>query len=287
MCTTIPRSHSPNVQLKWHNLRRHPREPGALRSNLEAGLAADAVMETDIRLTRDGHWICLHNPTLDEETTGTGPVAEQSADRLRLLQTRTPAGVPSGIAPTFLEDLLETVRAYPASAAELQLDLKVSATEIDDGVLARFSDLVGPVRSRLSVSGTDVGALARIREALPELPITLSPSARLGGARDATVFESRMRAELARLDGPSMIWVNHRVLQAAYRARFDLVGFAHREGVAVDTGTIDVGGSGWRSALVLALQAKVDRITTNSPCDVAAQVARWAEGRPRKAALAS
>ncbi len=287
MCTTIPRSHGPHVQLKWHNLRRHRTEPGALRSNLEVGLATGAVMEADLRVTRDGHWVCLHDAMLDEETTGHGPVIEYDADQLRRLQTRTPAGAISGFAPLFLEDLAELIEERPATSAEVQLDLHVSEQEISDVALGRLARLVAPLQTSFSLSGTDAGALTRVRDTVPELPITLSSSERLGGARDAALFESRMRTELAQLDGLALIWVNHRVLQAAYRARFDLVGFAHQFGVGVDTGTIDFGAAGWRAALVLALQAKVDRITSNTPCEIAAQAERWTEGSQRTALAAS
>lgn len=278
MCTTIPRSHGPEVQLKWHRLRRHANEAPMSRENLEAGLEAGAVMEADIHLTRDGHWVCLHDELLDEETTGTGPLAEHSADELRRLSMRTPAGAATGQAPLFLDDLVEYARRWSLSSAELQLDVKAPAEQIDNDVLDRFADQVGPYRASFSLSGADATALSQLRLAVPGLPVTLSSSGRLGGARDAAVFQSRMESLLNQLDGLDLIWVNHRVLQAAYRTRFDLVGFARQRGVAVDAGTIDIGAVGWRAALVLALQAKVDRITSNTPCAVAEQVERWVNG---------
>lgn len=281
MCTTIPRSHGQLVQLKWHKLHRHAGEPAMLRTNLEAGFQAGAVMEADIRLTRDGQWVCLHDELLDEETSGSGSVSDYTAAELSRMFMRSSSGGVSDVPLMFLDELVEVARNWSLSSAEVQLDLKAEASEIDDAILARFADQIGPVRSSFSLSGSDVEALTRLRQAAPGLPVTLSSSGRLGGARDAVVFESRMESVLSLLDGASMVWVNHSVLQAAYRTRFDLVGFARRRGIGVDTGTIDVGAPGWRGALVLALQANVSRITTNTPCEVAEQVARWT-GAPRQ-----
>ena len=92
MCTIIPRSHGPSIQLKWHSLRRHASDPAMLRANLEAGLATGAVMEADIHLTRDGQWVCIHDETLYRETTGHGAVREYLADDLRGLTMRSPTG---------------------------------------------------------------------------------------------------------------------------------------------------------------------------------------------------
>jgi len=272
MCTSILGRDGRPIQLKWHSLRRYTGDAPIARANLEAGFEGDAVMEVDLRLTRDGHWVALHNDTLDEETSGTGGVAQQDRSDLQSLRMRTPSGRDTGEPLVFLEELVEAAHRWSLSRAELQLDMKVTAEELSDAVLDRFAREVGPLRASFSLSGTDPEALARLRSAVPGIPVTLSCSRQLGGARDQHQFEGRVAAALARLDSASMIWVNHRVLQAAYRTGFDLVGFTHQRGVRVDTGTIDVGAPGWLAGLLLAVQAGVDRITTNSPCDLQEQV---------------
>ena len=45
-------------------------------------LGADHL-ETDLRLTADGHVICFHDPTVDRTTEGTGPVSSFPLDDLR------------------------------------------------------------------------------------------------------------------------------------------------------------------------------------------------------------
>jgi glycerophosphoryl diester phosphodiesterase len=54
-----------------------------LPSLLEAvGLGVDAV-EFDVHVSRDGHLVVMHDPTLDRTTDERGPVANRTADELR------------------------------------------------------------------------------------------------------------------------------------------------------------------------------------------------------------
>jgi hypothetical protein len=111
---------------------------------------------------------------------------------------------------------------------------------------------------------------------VPSLGVTASCSKQLWAAKTASEFERHLEAVLSESDGVELIWINHRVLEAAYRTDFDLVGSAHERGVGVDTGTIDAGAEGGEAAIELALSAGVDRITTNSPCALAAGTSKQA-----------
>ncbi len=42
-------------------------------------------VETDVRMTRDGHLVCIHDATLDRTTNGTGPVNEMDLADIRQL----------------------------------------------------------------------------------------------------------------------------------------------------------------------------------------------------------
>jgi hypothetical protein len=200
---------------------------------------------------------------------------------------RAPDGRVSVAPPLFLDDLVEAARRWSLSTAELQLDLKVPAEAITNAILDQFARDIGPVRSLFSLSGTDPRALRRLRSAVPSLGVTASCSKRLWGADTASEFERRLEAVLADSDGVELIWVNHRVLQAATGAGFDLVRSAHERGVGVDTGTIDAGGEHSEAAMDLALSAGVDRITTNSPCALAARVSEQAPAAVRSTVAAS
>ena len=74
------------------------------RSRLSAGepgggLARGAALEVDVVLTADGHAVCLHDLSLDSETTGKGLVAEASRAEIERLQQRGHDGTPLPSAP--------------------------------------------------------------------------------------------------------------------------------------------------------------------------------------------
>lgn len=51
---------------------------------------ADGV-ECDVRLTRDGHLVCVHDRTVDRTSSGTGLVSELTLDELKALDFGTAA----------------------------------------------------------------------------------------------------------------------------------------------------------------------------------------------------
>ena len=83
-------------------------------------LELDAV-ELDVRLTRDGHPVLLHDERLDRTTGGSGPVAEHDLSELRSLD----AG--GGQPPPTLSVALDLLRG---SDLAIQIELKGSGTEV-------------------------------------------------------------------------------------------------------------------------------------------------------------
>ncbi len=85
-------------------------------------------LETDIRITKDGELILLHDPTLDRTTTGAGLAAEQTLAQIRALD----AGVKKdpafeGVKVPLLAELFELVKDHPT--VTLDLELKEYPTE--------------------------------------------------------------------------------------------------------------------------------------------------------------
>jgi len=62
----------------------------AQENSLAAFALASALglryLETDIRMTRDGHLVCFHDATLERVTSATGPVRSRSLRELRALR---------------------------------------------------------------------------------------------------------------------------------------------------------------------------------------------------------
>lgn len=88
--------------------------PNSLAAFRKAGEAGFWAIETDIRKTRDGRYVCIHDASVDGMFDGSGAVSEQSFDVLRRLSYggawRGP-GRDFGPMPS-LEEYLEVCRDY-------------------------------------------------------------------------------------------------------------------------------------------------------------------------------
>lgn len=82
------------------------------RAALEVGV--DQI-ETDVRLSKDGELVLIHDSTLDRTTNGTGPVCEKTLVELKQLDAGNGAKI-----PTLLE-LMELVKDHPTITLDLEL----------------------------------------------------------------------------------------------------------------------------------------------------------------------
>ena len=117
---------------------------------------ADAI-ELDLRVSRDGRLIVMHDPTVDRTTDGTGPVSGMSLAELQSLD----AGLGERI-PTF-EEVLETT------------DLPIHAELKEAGTVEPLAKLVWRqgMMERITVISFDLETLLRVRISLPDLPVGL------------------------------------------------------------------------------------------------------------------
>lgn len=180
-------------------------------------------LETDVRLTRDGRVVVLHDATVDRVTDGTGAVADMDAAQLAELRLRGPDGGLSGEGLPFLDDLL--VR-WP--------DVCWNIDAKDDRVAQPLASLVARlgVLDRVCLGAFDGGRVAALRRRLgPGLCTVCGPLdvARLVG-RCRGVPAGRPRGACAQVPVRS-----HRT--TIVTARF--VEVARRAGVPVIVWTID------------------------------------------------
>ncbi|SFW20055.1 glycerophosphoryl diester phosphodiesterase [Sinomicrobium oceani] len=75
----------------------------AIQSCIDMGVD---MVEIDVRETRDGHLVLMHDGTIDRTTTGKGKVSEWSLDRLKTLRLRDGLGVPTPNRIPTLEEAL-------------------------------------------------------------------------------------------------------------------------------------------------------------------------------------
>ncbi len=65
------------------------------------------VYETDVQRTRDGHFVVVHDPTLERETDGAGPVSALTLEEVKKLRKRYRDGLLSEEPVATLKEMLE------------------------------------------------------------------------------------------------------------------------------------------------------------------------------------
>lgn len=173
----------------------HRGRAGGAAENHPQGLATlpalVAGVEVDVRLSRDGTPVLMHDPTVDRTTDGTGEVAQLSYPHLRQLTCQGAGGVPA------LPDYLEACKG--PGFAHVLLDLKAvtdDAFRVIADVTARSS-----IRDRCVLLVRDEQQLRRLRE-------VGGGRLRLGllGTRTSNV---QQRIEAAQTYGAEMVFVAH------------------------------------------------------------------------------
>ncbi len=103
----------------------------AFRAALELGV--DQI-ETDVRITKDGELVLIHDDTVDRTTNGSGKVCEMTLAELRALDAGNGAKIPT------LMELMELVKDHPAMT--LDLELKEYPTEGREEIAFEVCDRV-------------------------------------------------------------------------------------------------------------------------------------------------
>lgn len=117
--------------MKWHPERKP--WVSAHRGNPLKGFPENAIetfehaltyypclIECDVRLSKDGHLVMMHDETLDRTTTGKGAVNDYTLDQLKKLLLKDPAAKVTG----FRIPTLDEVLTWTKGRAVLTLDVK-------------------------------------------------------------------------------------------------------------------------------------------------------------------
>lgn len=197
-------------------------------------------LETDVRLTADGHLVCFHDETVDRVTDGRGPLRRHTLASVRRMRVAGREQVPT---------LSEALEAFPD--ASFTIDLKDRAAIGPLVTVLRRRD----VRERVCVAGAWDGWLAVLREQVPGVHTALgwrSLAAVVGSARAGMAPNRRFAtAEFAHVPlrlGRLPVFVDR------------LVSGAHRIGVRVVVWTVDE-----PAQMARLLDAGVDGIITDRP----------------------
>ena len=115
---------------------------------LGLGLGADAL-ELDVRLSRDGVAVVIHDPTLNRTTDRTGAVAELSFDQIRAAKAGGGGRIPA---------FREVLESFPATP----LLVEIKAAEAQEAVAAEIEQ--AHARERVVVASFQHRALERMRK---------------------------------------------------------------------------------------------------------------------------
>jgi glycerophosphoryl diester phosphodiesterase len=159
-------------------------------------LGADAV-EVDVRLTRDGRIVAIHDPTTDR-TAGTHlEVAATHSAHLRCLDVgRHKHAEFAGEPIPFLEEVLDTVPA----GRHLFVEIKCGPE-----ILPRLEETVNRSgkRSQLVLIGFDLGAMRAAKRRLPDVPAYWLRDKRLWTPHSLSLVK---KAKVCGIDGLDVHW---------------------------------------------------------------------------------
>jgi glycerophosphoryl diester phosphodiesterase len=254
--------------LKWHRARRRVDDPVFSRARILEGMRLGASVEVDLVVHGGGGMAVLHNLTLEEETTGTGPVRAADAATLRALQLRANDGRVLTERVMLLEDLCAELRRDPPhNDALLQLDFKEDMAALDPRTVAGFGEAMGNLGPHMILSGGDLAAVTALVRAAPGVRMGYDPCH--GGSLEALKasgdFAGWIAEALAAAPDAELIYLAHEIVTAADDAGIDLIGLVQAAHRRVDVYTIRrVTPEGLRLAVRL-VALKADQITTDDP----------------------
>lgn len=126
------------------------------------------LLETDLRLTADGVFVCIHDATVDRTTDGRGAVADLS---LAALQRLDASGGREGFAGVRVATLAEVLALLPDDRG-LVLELKTDRF-LEEPVARRLAAEVaaGGARQRTALVSFSLPRLRAVQQVAPELPI--------------------------------------------------------------------------------------------------------------------
>jgi glycerophosphoryl diester phosphodiesterase len=280
------------VQLKVHQCLWSGNYPAnSLPAIEECYRAAVARVEIDAAMLRDADFLVVHDLTLDDSTTGHGPVSEVLLNDARSLRIRHDGRV-SDHAPPLLSEVVELIRVQPDPTL-MELDLK-EERPMPWPRVEELARIVEPVKDRVTLAGGADWNLRRLLEVDPSVPVGWDPglyfdwapaddeeaSLPLGayGYRDAHPLARQRTVPVQEyvwdrftellLHVPGVRELHFR-LDALERVlddgAGDVVDLMHRRGVLLDAWTLDADTPNWRERLQRALSAGADIVTTNTP----------------------
>jgi glycerophosphoryl diester phosphodiesterase len=193
-------------------------------------------LELDVRMTRDGEVVVIHDATVDRVTDGSGAVAGMTLDEVRRLDAGSSFSSDGGRTYPYrgrgvrIPTLAEVYEEFPDTC--VNADIKEAQSEAEEAVLGVIQEATA--EGRTLVASTDHAVLRRFRKVSGGL---ISTGA---SRREIAAFYVLSRLHLEALVTPAydalQVPVEHRGIKLV-TPRF--LGAAHSRGVRVDVWTIN------------------------------------------------
>ncbi|OMQ42993.1 glycerophosphodiester phosphodiesterase family protein [Ensifer sp. 1H6] len=256
------------ITLKWHRLRQVRTDGAFGRSRMLLGAACGASMEVDLRALGDGDFVCLHDATVDRETSAAGPVRDFTSSDVRSMVMRTDDGHLTDLQPMLLGDLAAAMGSEVVHPnALMQLDFKDDIRALSDGHRQRFHDCLAYCADRFILSGDDPAGLLSLGAGLPGLKIGYDPCRddTLVELQQTLAFEAFARDAVGRVPFASYVYLEYPIILAGLDAGVNVVSIFQSAGMKVDAYTLNADHHGVDETLRRLVQAGVDQVTTDEP----------------------
>jgi glycerophosphoryl diester phosphodiesterase len=232
--------------------RHPPNSLSALRQVLADG--AEAI-EFDVRLTRDDVFVLVHDPTLERETTGCGPVRQMTSGAVAALRLRD-----AHESPATLIQVVNVLRDH-RHPVKVQVDL-VEEAPVSGDVAKALVDHLEALRAhphvRIVVGCEAAEKLSALRGVDPALRVGLDVEA----PADAPAAEVSRRLRL--VEDVSEYYMPKAFVIEALARGFNPIEFVHEQqpGALVDIWTLYAEEPDIVRTLAGVLAAGADQITT-------------------------
>lgn len=223
--------------------RAHPENSlPAIRSAIAMGVD---VVEMDVRRTKDGRFVILHDTSLDRSTTGRGRVADFTLEELRQLRLRDGVGMPTGELIPTLEEALAAVRGHAVVNLDKSAEHPDEIFRVVEKENALGFALFSVTQPLDDFEAKYPGLLARI----PHFMLVVSDTAEDCDALIGPYLQRRkpdvLQIVFAREDRPALAWIE-RARAAGVRVWFNALWPHHNAGHHDDRALADPDGAyGW------------------------------------------
>lgn len=141
-------------------------------ANFRACLDIRLGIEFDVRRTKDGHLVCMHDGTVDRTTNGKGKVAELTLEQIRQFDAGSwfdPRFAGEKV-PTY-EEIMQLLAQHPEKNFLVAVDIKVEDVEPD---VVRLAEKHKVLHRLLFIGKTISEPAVRLNPILTDYPLELA-----------------------------------------------------------------------------------------------------------------